>query len=120
MDMLGPNGHYRSRSTPIPEAKKRDLISLHSRTVFVCHTNEELMMKMRTMTLRIGSERGKINSRDLNQPLRVRSGADRILHVRAENQVRDWVLVFGYGYGFGYGFLFFFSLQNLVCHGLSL
>lgn len=37
MDMLGPNGHYRPRSTPIPEAKKKG-------TWFLCTAAQSLFV----------------------------------------------------------------------------
>jgi len=85
-DIHGPNGHDRSRCTPIPGAKTGTWFLLCCR---LCLSHK----------WRVDDEdedddaahRGKINSRDLNQAMRVRFGAERILHVRIENQVLDWV-----------------------------
>jgi len=88
-----------------PSLGQKQGLDFSAAAVFVCHTNEELMMKMKTMTLRIGG----------------RSTLETSIRRWGFGSVRTGFFTFGLRIRFWFvsreWFLFF--LQNLVCHGLE-
>jgi len=80
-----------------PSLGRKQGLDFSAVAVFVCHTNEELMMKMKTMTLRIGG----------------RSTLETSIRRWGFGSVRTGFFTFGlrirFWFGFGEWFLFFAS-----------
>lgn len=92
------SNHYcnRSRGTPIPEVEAGTWFR-RSRSPFVCHTNEELMtkMKMKTMTeqKRMRHKGQRMSPQDLNQAMRVSKKKKQTGFFRSRPRFRFWVRI---------------------------